>query len=102
MILKKLWVDDIREAPDHTWEVARTFHDAVYMLDHFDYDAVSLDNDLGEESFYGNCPMEGYDILQWLIFRKMNGKHAPMIVRCHSANPVRSHDMLQDIGKYFS
>lgn len=96
--MTKLYVDDLREAPEG-WDVARNFHKAIVMLEETEYDEVSLDNDIA--SFYGNREMMGYDILQWLIMRKLEGFKVPSIVRVHSANPVQREKMRQDIDRYF-
>ncbi len=45
----KLWVDDIRNAPDDTWTVARTITSAVNALSKFDFDVVSLDHDISHQ-----------------------------------------------------
>ena len=96
----KLFVDDVRERPDDTWDLAPSFHVAILDLEVFDYDEVSLDHDLA--SFYGTREMTGRDILNWLIARKIEGKHTPRIVKVHSANPAAWPAMQEDIARYFS
>lgn len=96
---KRLYVDDLRECPKG-WELARSFHDAIHMLETYDFDEVSLDHDI--DSFYGMKEMTGRDILNWLIARKVDGtKHTPAIVHVHSANPVGRATMLADIKRYW-
>jgi len=96
----KLFVDDVRERPDDTWDLAPSFHVAILDLEVFDYDEVSLDHDLA--SFYGSREMTGRDILNWLIARKIEGKHTPRIVKVHSANSAAWPTMQADIDRYFS
>lgn len=101
--LNKLWVDDVRPVPDETWDVARNFHTAIYLLDNNYYDEVSLDHDLGIESFYGDRELTGRDILNWLIWRvSVTNLPVPRLVRCHSANPVASKTMIEDCKRFFS
>lgn len=95
---RRLYVDDLRPCPEG-WDVARNFHQAIVMLDTGDYDEVSLDHDIA--SFYGNKEMTGWDVLQYLIMRKLEGATVPAVVRVHSANPVGIVKMQQDIDKYF-
>ena len=96
----KLWVDDIRLAPDNTWDCARSFHEAIVKLETNNYETVSLDHDLG--SFYGNREMSGYDIMSWLVARKVDGtQHVPVNVFVHSANPVGVANIQSLIDKFF-
>ena len=95
----KLYVDDLRQPPDESWVVARSFHHAIVELETGQYHTVSLDHDLA--SFYGYHEMTGRDILNWLIARKIDGKSVPSVVTCHSANPVAQDTMESDCRKYF-
>lgn len=101
-----LYVDDLREPPHDdpniVWTVARSFHEAIYLLEKWDYYAVSLDHDIA--SFYGNKEMKGTDILYWLIDRKLNRAgevKVPEVVRVHSANPVGCDTMEADIKRHW-
>lgn len=98
-----LWVDDERPLPgdlcDAGWCKAPTFHEAVLKLELMEFKEISLDHDLG--CFYGNKEMTGYDILMWLVERKLAGLFVPPIVRVHSANPVGRKRMQETIDKYW-
>ena len=94
----KLYVDDVRPAPKG-WDLAKSFHEAIYRLEKKMYREVSLDHDLG--CFYGNKEMTGGDILKWLIARKLEGKHVPKIVRLHTANVVALNWMEEDVKRYW-
>jgi hypothetical protein len=96
----KLYVDDLRPLPDNSWDVARSFHEAIVMLETGRYDHVSLDHDIA--SFYGYKELTGRDILNWLIFRKQAGQPVPTTVVVHSANPVAQNTMAPDCARYFS
>lgn len=98
----KLFVDDERFPVDDTWDIARTFHEAICMLERNEYDVVSLDHDL--QCFYGNREMTGYDILNYLIARKVAGgwTHLPSIIIVHSQHEAKAIQMREDIARYFS
>lgn len=75
----KLWVDDLRPAPDKTWGVALTSEDALWILKtHPDYiTEISLDHDLGGDD-------TTRPIVMWMAANDI----WPEIVRVHTANPV--------------
>ena len=97
---KKLWVDDERPIPDDSWDRAYSFHEAVLKLELLQYAEVSLDHDLA--SFYGNTEMTGYDIVKWLVQRKMDGLYVPFSCKVHSANPIGVVNMQHLIDRYLS
>ncbi len=78
----KLFIDDLRDAPDDTWTVARNASDAKEFLCGGQVTSVSFDNDLGLES------EEGWEIANWLEVR-IRAREVPMIqhFNVHSANP---------------
>lgn len=45
----KLWVDDIRNAPDESWNVARTVTAAVRAIARFEFEEISLDHDISHQ-----------------------------------------------------
>lgn len=49
----RLFVDDIRNAPDETWKVARTITDAISAIDIFDFEVISLDHDISHQVVVG-------------------------------------------------
>lgn len=49
----KLFVDDIRNAPDDTWHVARTITEAIRALARYDFDEISLDHDISHQVSIG-------------------------------------------------
>jgi len=96
----KLYVDDVRSAPDSTWNVEKTFHGAISFLEKHQVHTISLDHDLG--CFYGNREMTGFDILNWLVARKIEGAEYPKVVLVHSANPAVHDQMKLMIEKYWT
>lgn len=103
MIKTKLFVDDERypvDFPiDDSWEIARSFHEAIYLLERNTYEVVSLDHDI--QSFYGNREMTGRDILNWLIAQKLAGLYTPSTVIQHTQNAVGMQSMQADIERYW-
>ncbi len=96
--MKKLWIDDLRDPPDETWEVVRTAHRALVLLEDNEYEEVSFDNDLGYGSLYGNKMLEGRNILGWLIARQEALFYVPPIMHIHTANCDASRAMELDIA----
>jgi hypothetical protein len=94
----KLWVDDLRLPPNNTWDVAKTYQEAIDKLSSKLYYAVSLDHDLGD--FSGERERTGYDILMWIVQRKMDGQPVPHSYNVHSANPVAQQRMNGVIQRY--
>ena len=80
----KIFLDDIRDPPDSTWEVVRTYSDAVELVHHSGFpDEVSFDHDLGTEK-------TGLDFAHFLIDLDLDSGAMPgnFSYRIHSANPV--------------
>jgi len=78
----KLFVDDIREAPDSSWVIVRTAKEAMDLLESGKIEVLSLDHDLGED-------LTGYDIINWLERKVYNNEvESPKEILVHSANPV--------------
>ncbi len=75
----KLWVDDVRPAPDETWTVARNSREAVAYLVRNTVEVMSRDHDRGGED-------TSRIIVLWLCYERTN--RWPREVRVHSANPV--------------
>lgn len=83
MVNLRLWVDDVRDPPNDTWDVARSYDEAVNLLSTRPYVDVSLDHDLGDAN--GNT---GYDVACWIEQAIHAGKlWLPGNLTCHSDNP---------------
>jgi len=90
----KLWLDDIRPAPEG-WVLVKTALDAIVALRHGKYEEISLDHDLGDGG-------TGYDVLLYIeaeVHRNQDYK-CPMIW-IHSANPVGRQRMQRAIDSIF-
>lgn len=98
-----LWVDDERPIPSdcgEEWCSARSAWEALIKLELLNFDVVSLDHDLA--SFVGNKELTGYDILMWLVERKVNGGIVPACIKIHTANPVGRRKMLEVVQQYWA
>ena len=102
MCYTSLWVDDTRPIPSDCgpeWTSARTAYEALLKLELLQFESVSLDHDLA--TFVGNVELTGYDILMWLVERKMRGEYVPPNVKVHCANPVGRQKMQQVISQHW-
>lgn len=96
----KLWLDDVR-APWKFgyigWEWAKTYEEAIKLLETGKVSKASLDHDLSEMATIdmGN-PGEktGYDVVCWM---EETGNWPPDGVNVHSMNPSGSKRMLDVI-----
>ncbi len=75
----RLYLDDYRPAPDG-WLPVRTPPDFQYLLSTFDWDVVSLDNDLSGQ----RTGITGEDLLLWMFREGHLPKEKP---RVHSQDP---------------
>lgn len=85
----KLFVDDIREPPDSSWVVARTYHGALTALRDEIVDEISLDHDLGGMA-------TGYDLCKWMCAHGV----FPKRIMFHTANPIGRANMFQLMSHY--
>ena len=96
--INKLFVDDVRDAPEG-WDLARTYDDAIRMLLEKEYEVLSLDHDLGCYDAMGN-EQTGYGIALFLAEWKHYGEFVPSKILCHSANPVGRDKILKIVERY--
>ena len=85
MMRYKLFVDDIRNPPDDSWVVVRSYDEAVGMVSRngiaFE---MSLDHDLGEGPTV-------HEFVKWLVNHVLDGNDefpSDFSYHVHSANPV--------------
>jgi len=87
----KIWLDDLRPAPqDWTWikEVALI---KPWLRSH-EVLELSLDDDLGLDQ------PTGYDLVKWMVEWDLWPKNKPVV---HSANPRGREDMEKTIERYY-
>ncbi len=98
----KLFVDDIRSAPDKSWDIARSFIEAINLLTLNNYEVVSLDHDLGDINNAEGRERTGYDVLMWMLDRKYTGSaYVPETVIVHTANPPARLKMQGIVDRYW-
>ena len=77
MVMINLFVDDIRIPLNDDWVIARSYNEAIDLINNNSINQLSLDHDLGEER-------SGYDIAMYLVENNIY----PKKIHIHSANPV--------------
>jgi hypothetical protein len=97
----KLWVDDIRPAPEG-WHWAKNYNDAIDILGNPPVGGIvdaSLDHDLDyiDEYRWDSYGPTGYDIVKWIWANDAWPKHSLAI---HTDNPVGRQNMIAVIDKY--
>lgn len=89
----KLFLDDLRDPPDNTWQLFRDPYNFISEAKHATpNDTLSLDHDLGEDT------ITGYDVMKQLekafILGEIWTQGMPEIL-FHSQNPVGLGNMRQ-------
>lgn len=105
---RKLWLDDVRPAPDSTWFWAETIAEGQkFLLDNV-VEECSLDHDLGH-MILGDGELrsrpgghfahgDGVDFVRWMVANNL----VPEKVTIHSWNPMGAREMarlLNDFGR---
>lgn len=85
----KLFIDDIRDAPDDSWTVVRTITEAIRLLATQSVTEISLDHDISHMVSVGDVGRpfpckETFEAVAWFLWQgTYQGK-----VTIHSANPI--------------
>jgi len=100
----KLFVDDIRNAPDASWIVVRTVTGAVRALATMEVDCISLDHDIAHHvSVDGNSRSfacrENFSAVCYFIGEKYKSLPPPKII-LHTSNPVGAQRMRHILDAY--
>lgn len=93
----KLWIDDIRKAPNG-WVWVKTSTEAIKMLLSHPIEEISFDHDLGGED-------TAYRVAVLIETKAYEGKLPKMIWHVHSANPVGEKNIrmaMQNADKYWN
>jgi hypothetical protein len=97
-----LWLDDIRNPAEHgaigaVW--AKTYEEAICLLETEQFTVVSLDHDLTMAQTLGDGDKEktGYDVVTWMEEHNI----WPERVFVHSANPSGRYRMFLVIQKHY-
>lgn len=86
-----LYVDDLRDCPPG-FTIARTYEEAIFYLDKYKINILSLDHDLGEDE-NGKLRLNGYDVVKYIC---ENGIFMRKIY-IHTDNPVGRENMHQTL-----
>lgn len=94
----KLWIDDVRDAPDGSWLVARKVEPAIKALRQFRPTTISIDHDIenrpDDETFKPVAYFIGemyYNDMLWAD---------DLEVRVHSDNPVGAKEIIKILEDY--
>lgn len=96
----KLWLDDIREAPEG-WVWARTYDEAIRYLTTLEVTHASLDHDLAFDPVAGEinkAAKSGYDLVCWM---EEHGIWPTYECKVHSQNPYGRIEMEKVIAKEY-
>jgi hypothetical protein len=83
--MKKLFLDDVRIAPDKTWHVVKNYKQFIDYIEVYGLpDVISFDHDLGDEI------LTGYDCAKYLIKHILDNEYKINNINfiVHSMNPV--------------
>lgn len=88
----KLFIDDIRNAPDDSWVTARTITEAIRILATMHVDEVSIDHDISHQVIIGETERpypcgEMFEAVAWYI-KAMPKTSSPSRITIHTSNPV--------------
>ncbi|MEK4081572.1 cyclic-phosphate processing receiver domain-containing protein [Solibacillus sp. FSL K6-1126] len=86
-----LYVDDLRDCPNG-FVVARTFQEAIHLIENHEVEILSLDHDLGED-LHGNLLPTGYDLVKYICEKGLRANK----IYIHTDNPVGRENMYQTL-----
>lgn len=86
-----LYLDDLRDVPEG-FILAKTVEEAIYYLENYKVEILSLDHDLGEDE-KGNLLPTGYDLVKYIC---ENGLRADKIY-IHTDNPCGRLNMYETL-----
>lgn len=78
----KIFLDDIREAPEG-WKHTDNVENTIKLLLTENVSEISLDHDLGDDKNNGT----GYDVLTWVEEQVFLNDYVPPTIHIHTSNP---------------
>lgn len=85
----KLWIDDMRQAPNDTWTVAKSSAEALKILaDKPELDVIALDHDLGLTATFKEDNI--WPVMEYLT----EYKFSPVFITVHTGNPWARKELL--------
>lgn len=102
----KVYLDDIREAPDG-WTRTKTVTETIALLESGKVTDLSLDHDLSFEHYGGDYTKEqtGYDVLLWIEGQVVLNGFKPPNMYAHTGNPsakIKMEQVIRFIKEYIS
>ncbi len=92
----KLWIDDIRPAPDGSYTVVRSVNACIWQICECEQKGIPIDLlDLDHDA--GDYAANGGDYIKILDWMERTGRNIP--IRLHSMNPVGRENMRRIIQK---
>ncbi len=99
----KLFLDDLRNAPDDSFIVARSVEEAQRLIEENGMpECISFDHDLGMDDV-GNLLPDGYDFAKWIIHQVIEKKlrlPSHFSYTIHSMNPVGAENIRRLMGNF--
>lgn len=86
-----LYVDDLRDCPEG-FVVARTYYEAIHILESQEFGILTLDHDLGEDT-EGNELPSGYDLVKYFCEHGLSVDK----IYIHTDNPVGRENMYKTL-----
>ena len=92
----KVYLDDVR-TPPKGWVHAKTADEAIYLFNHFEIEAISLDHDLGDKNIPERDGMTVLCHIERVL--TVNPKYPMPTITVHSKNFYEKQRMLLVIEK---
>ncbi len=96
----KLWIDDLRDAPDDSWTEVRKVEPAIRLLAHHLIEEISIDHDIenrpDDETFK---PIAYFIGMKFLFRAAVRDPWTPKIT-IHSMNPVGAKEIYDILKSY--
>lgn len=95
----KVYLDDVRDPPDDTWTVARSYLEFRHVVETAEDDIteISFDHDLGLDGSNA-IALTGMDAVKWLMdhieYFAPELKNPLEKITCHSSNPAGAENIL--------
>ena len=103
--MMKLYLDDVRDLPDESFDLARSYDEAVnYVKENGIPTFISFDHDLGVDENEKLLPT-GFDFAKWLVEMDMDNIYKfpeNFSFNVHSANPVGKANIEGYLNNYLN
>ncbi|MGH2308113.1 cyclic-phosphate processing receiver domain-containing protein [Aliarcobacter sp. ERUVET-8] len=103
--MMKLYLDDVRDLPDESFDLARSYEEAVlFVKENGIPPFISFDHDLGVDENEKLLPT-GFDFAKWLVEMDMDNIYKfpeNFSFHVHSANPVGKGNIESYLNNYLN